>query len=129
MGFHSIKPDELGWEERERKENEAPRWQAPLTEPLELIQSRARMWRYSPGSRGKRHKDLAQEEVFVVLEGEMTVYMGDPPERVELPTGSVLAVGTGTPLQLRNESDAEAKLFIYGAPPEQGGAEFLPDFD
>ena len=98
MGFHSIGSDELGWEERERKEDEAPRWQAPLTEPLEL-------------------------------EGEMTVYMGDPPERVELPAGSVLAVHTGTPLQLRNESDAEARLFIYGAPPEQGGGEFLPDFD
>jgi mannose-6-phosphate isomerase-like protein (cupin superfamily) len=129
MAFHAIRPAELQWEERESKEDEAPRWHAPLTEPLELAQSRARMWRYSPGARGRRHKDLVQEEVFVVLEGAMTVYMGEPPERVDLPAGSVLAVHQGTPLQLRNESNADARLFIYGAPPEQGGAEFLPDVD
>lgn len=129
MGFHAIRPADLSWEERERGEDEAPRWQAPLTEPLELAHSRARMWRYSPGTRGKRHKDLVQEEVFVVLEGEMTVYMGDPPERVDLPAGTVLAVHRGTALQFRNESNADARLFAYGAPPEQGGAEFLPDVD
>jgi mannose-6-phosphate isomerase-like protein (cupin superfamily) len=129
MGFHAIRPAELQWEERERREDEAPRWHAPLTEPLELAQSRARMWRYSPGARGRRHKDLVQEEVFVVLEGAMTAYMGEPPERVDLPAGSVLAVQPGTALQLRNESNAEARLFAYGAPPEQGGAEFLPDVD
>jgi mannose-6-phosphate isomerase-like protein (cupin superfamily) len=87
------------------------------------------MWRYSPGARGRRHKDLIQEEVFVVLEGSMIAYMGEPPERVDLPAGSVLAVQPGTALQLRNESNAEARLFAYGAPPEQGGAEFLPDVD
>jgi hypothetical protein len=59
----------------------------------------------------------------------MTAYMGEPPERVDLPAGSVLAVHTGTALHLRNESNGEARLFVYGAPPEQGGAEFLPDID
>lgn len=127
MGFRAITPDELSWEERERREDEAPRWHAPVTEPLELGRSRARMWRYSPGARGRRHKDLVQEEVFVVLEGSMTAYMGEPPERVDLPAGSVLAVQPGTALQLRNESDSDARLFIYGAPPEQGASEFLPD--
>jgi quercetin dioxygenase-like cupin family protein len=129
MGYHVIRPDDLSWEERERGEDEAPRWHAPVTKPLELAHSRARVWRYSPGARGRRHKDLVQEEVFVVLEGAMTAYMGEPPERVDLPAGSVLAVQPGTALQLRNESNAEARLFIYGAPPEQGGAEFLPDVD
>lgn len=102
MGFHAVRPDDLPWEERERGKDEPPRWHAPVTEPLELAQSRARVWRYSPGARGRRHKDLVQEEVFVVLEGAMTAYMGEPPERVDLPAGSVLAVHPGTPLQLRN---------------------------
>ena len=127
MAFHVVRPDELSWEERERGRDEAPRWHAPVTDPLELAQSRARMWRYSPGARGRRHKDFVQEEVFVVIDGEMTAYLGEPPERVGLPAGSVLAVQPGTAIQLRNESDADARLFIYGAPPEQGGAEFLPD--
>jgi quercetin dioxygenase-like cupin family protein len=129
MTYHAIAPNDLSWEERDRAADEAPRWHAPVTEPLELARSRARMWRYSAGARGRRHKDPVQEEVFVVLEGRMTAYMGDPPERVDLPAGSVLAVQPGTALQLRNESDADARLFAYGAPPEHGGAEFLPDVD
>ena len=129
MAYHAITPDDLSWEERDRAADEAPRWHAPVTDALNLAQSRARMWRYSPGARGRRHKDLVQEEVFVVLEGVMTAYLGEPPERVELPAGSVLAVEPATALQLRNEGDADARLFAYGAPPEQGGAEFLPDID
>jgi mannose-6-phosphate isomerase-like protein (cupin superfamily) len=127
VGYHVVTPDELGWEERDRAADEPPRWHAPVTDVLRLEESRARMWRYSPGARGRRHKDLLQEEVFVVLEGELSAYMDDPPERVALPAGSVLAVPPGTPLQLRNESDADVRFFAYGAPPEQGGAEFLPD--
>jgi hypothetical protein len=34
-----------------------------------------------------------------------------------------------TPLQIRNDGSEEAMLFIVGAPPEQGGADFLPDVD
>jgi mannose-6-phosphate isomerase-like protein (cupin superfamily) len=68
-----------------------------------------------------------QEEVFVVLSGTLTMLLGDPPERVDLPTESVVAVEPMTPLQVRNESDEELVLFIYGAPPEQAGADFLDD--
>jgi quercetin dioxygenase-like cupin family protein len=127
VGYHVVRPDELAWEERPREGGEAPRSHAPVTDAVALQHSRARMWRYAPGAKGRRHKDLAQEEVFVVTEGEMAAYLGEPPERVGLPAGSVLAVHPGTALQLRNESEAEARLFIYGAPPEQGGAEFLAD--
>ena len=129
MGFHVVRPDELAWEERDRQPEEAPRWHAPVTDPLELGKSRARMWRYSAGSKGKRHSDPVQEEVFVVLEGAMTAYLGDPSERVDLPAGSVLAVQPGTAIQLRNESADDARLFIYGAPPEHGDTEFLPDVE
>ena len=127
MSYRVVTPGDLPWEERGRREDEAPRWHAPVTDVLALARSRARVWRYAPAARGRRHKDLVQEEVFVVLDGTMTAYMGDPPERVDLPAGSVLAVRPGTPLQLRNETSAEARLFAYGAPPEEGGAEFLPD--
>ena len=129
MAYHVVRPEELPWEERDRRDDESPRWHAPVTGPLELAQSRARMWRYSAGARGRRHKDPVQEEVFVVIDGAMTAYLGEPPERIDLPAGSVLAVQPGTALQLRNESEADARLFIYGAPPEHGEAEFLPDVD
>ena len=92
-----------------------------------LKQSRARLWRYPPGSRGRRHADKVQEEVFVVLAGTLTMHLGDPPERVELPPQSVVAVEPGTALQLRNDGDEEVVVLIWGAPPEQGGADFFED--
>jgi len=45
--------------------------------------------------------------------------------RHELERGSVVVVQPGTILQLRNAGEDELVLFIYGAPPEQGGAEFF----
>jgi mannose-6-phosphate isomerase-like protein (cupin superfamily) len=92
-----------------------------------LTNSRANIWRYPPGARGKRHKDLAQEEVFVVLDGTLTVDLGEPPERHELVRGSVLVVQPGTILQLRNAGSEDLFLFIYGAPPVRGQGEFFPD--
>jgi mannose-6-phosphate isomerase-like protein (cupin superfamily) len=65
--------------------------------------------------------------VFVVVSGTLTMLLGEPPERVELPAESVVAVEPGTPLQLRNDSDQEVVVFIYGAPPVQGGADFFDD--
>lgn len=108
-------------------EGEAARLAADVTGPAQLQQSRARVWRYPPHTRGKRHADHVQEEVFYVVSGTLTMLLGDPPERFDLPPASVVAVEPMTPLQVRNEGDEELVLFIYGAPPEQAGADFLDD--
>ena len=89
-----------------------------------LTQSRANIWRYPPGARGKRHADHVQEEVFVVLEGTLTVDLGEPPERHVLERGGVLVVQPRTALQLRNAGNEQLVLYIYGAPPLSGGADF-----
>jgi len=68
-----------------------------------------------------------QEEVFVVVSGTLTMLLGDPPERFDLPPTSVVAVEPGTPLQARNESDEALVVFVYGAPPEQAGSDFFDD--
>jgi mannose-6-phosphate isomerase-like protein (cupin superfamily) len=122
VGYTTFRPDELEFAPRG---DDDPRSIARLSDAL--TRSRANIWRYPPGSKGKRHRDLAQEEVFVVLDGTLTVDLGDPPERHELPRGSVLVVESGTILQLRNRGDEELRLFIYGAPPETGRAEFFED--
>jgi uncharacterized cupin superfamily protein len=90
---------------------------------------RANIWRMPPGVCGRRHLERVQDEIFVVLEGTATMLLGDPPEKVELPRGSVVAVETGTALQLRNESEEEITVLIVGAPPVQGQAEYLPNID
>lgn len=83
-----------------------------------LTHTRARFWRYPPGAVGRRHAEDVQEELFVVLEGRAAMLLGDPPERAELPQGSVCAVQPGTTLQVRNESDEDLLLLIVGAPPD-----------
>jgi mannose-6-phosphate isomerase-like protein (cupin superfamily) len=122
VGFTVLRQSELEWVPRREGD---PRTVASVSDALS--QSRANLWRYPPGAVGRRHRDLAQEEVFVVLDGTLTVDLGDPPERHEVPPGGVLVVETGTILQLRNAGDAELVLFIYGAPPVTGQAEFFPD--
>ena len=92
-----------------------------------LRQTRANIWRYPPGARGRRHAERVQEELFLVLEGTATFYLGDPAETVELPRGSVAVVEPGTALQVANRSDEDMAIFIVGAPPEQAGADYLPD--
>src|SRR5262245_34165799 len=92
-----------------------------------LHQTRANIWRYPPGSRGRRHMERAQEEVFVVVDGTATLYLDDPAEAFELPRGSVAVVEAGTAVQVANLSDEDMAVFIVGAPPEQAGADYLPD--
>lgn len=85
---------------------------------------RANVWRYEPGAVGRRHRHGAQEETFVVLAGTLTMYLGEPPEPVDLPTGSVLNVAAGTPLQSANHGGGELLVYAYGYPPDEG-AELL----
>ena len=129
MGYRVVRSDEHAYEERPNREGEPPRLAADVTTAAGLRESRARIWRYPPHTRGRRHKDLVQEEVFVVLQGTLTMLLGEPPERVDLPAESVVAVDPQTALQLRNETDEEVVVFAYGAPPEGGKGEFLDDVE
>ncbi len=128
MGWHSVDPSSLEFVERAPREGEAEtRSVADLIPALELQQSRARLWRYPPHTTGRRHVEQVQEEVFVVISGALTMLLGEPPERVAVGRGGVVAVEPGTPLQIRNESEDELLVYIYGSPPDQTPAEFLGD--
>ena len=130
MGYHVADGAKLHWEERPPAvEGQQPRQAADLTTAASLTQSRGRLWRYPPGTRGRRHADHAQEEVFLVLSGRLTMLLGDPPERVDVGRHGVVAVEPMTPLQVRNEGDEELVIFIYGAPAEQAGADFFDDIE
>jgi mannose-6-phosphate isomerase-like protein (cupin superfamily) len=129
MSYHVVHADALEFEERPTPDGVAARQAADVTAPGGLEHSRARVWRYPAHSRGRRHKDLGQEEVFVVLEGTLTMLLGEPPERVDVAAGGLVAVHQDTALQVRNETDEDLVLFIYGAPPVTGKAEFLDDVE
>ncbi len=125
MGYTIFHPDELEFQPPKR--GDQSRGIAPLSEALQNM--RANIWRLPAGLRGNRHIEHVQDELFVALDGVATLMLGDPPERVELPRGSVAAVESETALQLRNESGEEITVLIVGAPPVQGKADYLPDVD
>jgi len=118
MGYTILTPDQ--------HEFKAPSWrpEEPLRRIVELPlhaqlkHSRAHLWRYPPGAKGRLHKEYSQEEVFVVVEGSPSVMLGDPPILHEAPHGTLVVVEPGTPLRWQNDSDADALIFAYGAPAE-----------
>ncbi|HLX21465.1 MAG TPA: cupin domain-containing protein, partial [Gaiellaceae bacterium] len=129
-GYRVVLGDKHEWTERPAREGQRlPRQVADVTTAADLQESRARLWRLPGGTRGVRHIERAQEEVFVVLEGTLTILLGDPPERFDLPPKSVASVAPGTAIQMRNEGDAEVVVFAYGAPPVAGEAEYLDDVE
>ena len=125
MAFRVIRPDELSWITRPHEPGEPARHVAELSEAAAFAHTRANVWRYEPGARGRRHRHPHQEETFVVLAGALTMYLGEPPERVEVPAGGLIHVEPGTALQTANHGHEELLLYVYGTPPEEEHAELL----
>lgn len=123
MGYATFRPDEVDYHAATRGDQR--RSIASLSDAMH--QMRANIFRFPSGVKGGRHVEHAQEELFVVLEGTAVLLVGDPPERVELPRGSVAVVEIETAHQLCNDADEELVVLIVGAPPVQGKAEHLPD--
>ena len=96
MGYKIFRFDELEWDAPSG--GDLSRGIVRLSDAMR--QMRANVWRLPPGSRGRRHAERVQEETFVTLEGDATMLLGDPPQRVALPRGSVAIVEPGTPLQV-----------------------------
>jgi quercetin dioxygenase-like cupin family protein len=125
MAFRAVRPDELSWITRPHEPGEPARHVAELSETAGFAHTRANVWRYEPGARGRRHRHPHQEETFVVLAGTLTMYLGEPPERADVPPGGLIHVEPGTALQTANHGDEELLLYVYGTPPEDEHAELL----
>ncbi len=125
MAFRVVHPDELVWRTRDHAPDEPARHVAELSDLAGFAHTRANVWRYEPGAQGRRHRHSLQEETFVVLEGTLTMYLGDPPERHDVPRGGVIHVEPGTVLQSVNHGGEDLVVYAYGTPPELERAELL----
>lgn len=124
MAFRVVRPEELDWITRPHEPDEPARHVAELSEPAGFAHTRANVWRYEAGAKGRRHRHDEQEETLLVLSGALSMYLGDPPERIDLPAGSLIHVEPGTPLQSVNHGVEEVLVYAYGTPPDEG-AEIL----
>jgi quercetin dioxygenase-like cupin family protein len=120
-----LDPAALEWITRPHEPGEPARHVAELSEVAGFTHVRANVWRYEPGAAGRRHRHPVQEETFVVLAGTLSMYAGEPPERHDVPAGSLIHLPAGTPLQSVNHSDVDLVVYAYGYPPEDEHAELL----
>ena len=120
-----VSPSDVEWITRPHEPGEPARHVAELSELAGFEHARANLWRYEPGARGRRHRHEAQEETFVVLSGTLSMYLGDPPERRDVPAGGLIHVEPGTALQAANHGDDDLVVYAYGFPPEREHAEIL----
>jgi mannose-6-phosphate isomerase-like protein (cupin superfamily) len=117
-GFAILRPDEQEFRPPSWRPDEPTRRIVELPLHAEMKHSRAHLWRYPPGARGRLHKEHSQEEVFVVVAGTPSVMLGDPPSVHEAPHGTLVVVEPGTSLRWQNDGEEDALIFAYGAPAE-----------
>src|SRR5919197_629006 len=68
--------------------------------------------RLAPGQRGRIHRHLHQEEVYLVLEGTLTLFVEGEPR--ELARGELARVAPGVRRQLVNRHPEPMLLFALG---------------
>jgi quercetin dioxygenase-like cupin family protein len=125
MPLRAIGPDRFEWITRPHEPDEPARHVAEPSEAAGFAHTRGNVWRYEPGAKGRRHRHHLQEETFVVLSGTLSMYVGEPPERHDVPAGGLIHVEPGTPLQSVNHGDRDLLVHADGCPPESEGAEVL----
>jgi quercetin dioxygenase-like cupin family protein len=125
MDHRVITPREEHWETRPHAEGEPARHVTELSEIAGMEHVRANVWRYEPGAVGRRHRHPTQAETFVCLAGTLTIYLGEPPVREDVPVGGAIHVPPGTPLQTANHGDVDLLVYAHGWPPESEHAELL----
>jgi uncharacterized cupin superfamily protein len=68
----------------------------------------------APGQRGRIHRHEHQEEVYVVLEGTLTIEADDDGERHELGVGGIARVAPEVRRQLSNRGSSPVRFLSIG---------------
>ena len=77
-GFTILRPEEQEFKPPSWRPEEPTRRIVELSQHANMQHSRAHLWRYPPGATGRLHREHSQEELFVVVDGNPAVMLGDP---------------------------------------------------
>lgn len=113
MSYRLLRAADAFW----RPSNQMQTPNTDLGKQLEASKLGARMWRVEPGKASTRHRHFTQEELYVLLEGEGRVRIGD--EVLTLAPLDTLLVEPDTDRQLFNDTDADQLWLVVGAPREE----------
>lgn len=112
MAYRVLKASDAFW----RRSNQMGTPNTDLGKQLEASALGARMWRLEPGKASTKHRHFTQEELYVLLEGEGRVRIGE--EVLTLAPLDALVVEAETVRQLFNDTEADQLWLVVGAPPE-----------
>jgi uncharacterized cupin superfamily protein len=107
-----LRADEQFW----RESNQMRVLNTDLAKQLGAEALGARLWRLRPGQASTLHRHFDQEELYVLLEGEGRIRVGD--EALTLGPLDSLLVPPDATRQVFNDTDGDAVWLVVGAPPE-----------
>ena len=100
-----------------RESNQMKVLNTDLAKQLEAEFIGARMWRLRPGQASTKHRHRQQEELYVLLEGQGRIRIGNGEPLTLEPLDSLL-IRPSTVRQVFNDTDADSLWLVVGAPRE-----------
>ena len=112
MAYRRVAASEAFW----RPSNQMKVLNSDLAKQLGAKRLGARLWRLKPGEASTRHRHRAQEELYMLLEGDGRLRIDD--ELLTLARLDTVLVDPGSVRQLFNDTDEDQLWLVVGAPQE-----------
>jgi len=112
MAYRVLHASEAFW----RPSNQMGVSNTDLGKQLKAATLGARLWRLKPGQASTRHRHASQDELYVLLEGQGRVRVGE--HLLTLEPLSALYVEADTVRQVFNDTESDGLWLVVGAPPE-----------
>ncbi len=112
MAYRRLNAADAFW----RRSNQMGILNTDLAGQLESKELGARLWRVEPGQASTRHRHRTQEELYILLEGEGRIRIGD--EVLTLRPMDALLVEADAVRQPFNDTGADQLWLVVGAPRE-----------
>ena len=112
MAYRRLNASEAFW----RRSNQMKVLNTDLAGQLESKELGARLWRLEPGQASTKHRHRKQEELYVLLEGQGRIRIGE--EVLTFAPMDALLVEPDTVRQPFNDTDADQLWLVVGAPRE-----------